>query len=90
MVTGDLIAFAFLGTLTIVAAVATVTTHKLFHSALFLAATLLGVASLFLMAGAEMLFVVQILVYVGAIVTLILFAIMFTHQGSTREEEAAK
>jgi NADH-quinone oxidoreductase subunit J len=89
MVTGDLIAFALLGTITIAAAVATVATHKLFHSALFLAATLLGVATLFLMTGAQMLFVVQILVYVGAVVTLILFAIMFTH-GSTREEEATK
>lgn len=87
MVSGDLVAFAILGGLTIAAAVATVATHKLFHSALFLAGTLLGVATLFLMAGAQMLFVVQILVYVGAVVTLILFAIMFTH-GSTREEEA--
>ena len=89
MVSGDLIAFALLGAVTILGAVLTVMTHKLFHSALFLAATLLGVASLFLMAGAQMLFVVQILVYVGAVVTLILFAIMFTH-GTTREEEATK
>ena len=89
MVTGDLIAFALLGGITIAGAVCTVMTNKLFHSALFLAATLLGVATLFLMAGAQMLFVVQILVYVGAVVTLILFAIMFTH-GSTREEETPK
>lgn len=87
MVSGDVVAFAILGALTVGFALLTVSTHRLFHSALFLAATLLGVACLFLMAGAQLLFVVQILVYVGAIVTLILFAIMFTH-GTTQEEEA--
>ena len=85
MITGDVFAFILLGAVTVVGAVATVATHRLFHSALYLAGTLLGVATLFLMVGAQLLFVVQILVYVGAIVTLILFAIMFTH-GSTKEE----
>ena len=87
MVSGDVIAFGILGALTVIMALLTVATHRLFHSALYLAGTLLGVATLFLMAGSQLLFVVQILVYVGAIVTLILFAIMFTH-GTTREEEA--
>lgn len=85
MVSGDVIAFGLIGAFTVGAALMTVTSHRLFHSALYLAASLLGVAGLFLMAGAQMLFVVQILVYVGAVVTLILFAIMFTH-GSTKEE----
>lgn len=80
----DLIAFLALSAVVLGAALATVLTRRLFYSALFLAGTLVGVASLFLLLEAEFLFVVQILVYVGAIVTLILFAIMFTG-GSTQE-----
>lgn len=85
MVSGDVIAFAIVATATLVCAVLTVSIHKLFTSALFLAGTLLGVAGLFLLLGAQFLFAIQILVYVGAIVTLLLFAIMFTH-GSAQEE----
>ncbi|MBI2078716.1 MAG: NADH-quinone oxidoreductase subunit J [Euryarchaeota archaeon] len=85
MVDADVIGFALVATLTLAFALLTVFTHRLFASALFLAGTLLGVAGLFLYLNAQFLFVIQILVYVGAIVTLILFAIMFTH-GSTQEE----
>jgi NADH:ubiquinone oxidoreductase subunit 6 (subunit J) len=85
MVSGDVVAFTLIATWTLVFAVLTVSIHKLFHACLCLAGALLGVAGLFLMLGAQFLFVIQILVYVGAIVTLILFAIMFTH-GSTKEE----
>ena len=83
---GDVVAFSLVSAVLLVAALATVVSRKLFHSALFLAASLIAVAVVFLTLHAEFLFVVQILVYVGAIVTLILFAIMFTH-GSAREEE---
>lgn len=82
----DLVAFILVGALLVAAALATVLTRRLFYSALFLAATLVGVAVVFLLLQAEFLFVVQILVYVGAIVTLILFAIMFT--GGTTQEAA--
>jgi NADH:ubiquinone oxidoreductase subunit 6 (subunit J) len=85
MIGGDVVAFAIIATATLVCAICTVAIHKLFTSALFLAGTLLGVGGLFLMLGAQFLFTIQILVYVGAIVTLLLFAIMFTH-GSTKEE----
>lgn len=88
MVSGDVVAFALIAAFTLISALLTVFTHRLFTSALFLAATLLGVACLFLLLEAQFLFVIQILVYVGAIVTLILFAIMFTH-GTTKEEGAA-
>lgn len=88
MVSGDVVAFGLIAALTLGSGLLTVFTHRLFTSALFLAGTLLGVASLFLLLGAQFLFVIQILVYVGAIVTLILFAIMFTH-GTTQEEGAA-
>ena len=46
------------------------------HAALSLVATLFGVAVLFLNLGAQLLAVVQVIVYTGAIVVLILFVMM--------------
>ncbi len=51
---------------------------NLFRAALSLGVVLLGVAALFLFVHAEFLAFVQILVYVGAILTLVVFAIMLT------------
>ena len=59
-------------------AIFTVTTRSLFHSAIFLAFTLLGVAVIYFFLHAEFLAGIQILLYVGAIMTLIIFAIMLT------------
>lgn len=81
----DTVTFSLTSAFVLLMGLLTVMSKKLFHSALFLAASLIGVAVVFLTLGAEFLFVVQILVYVGAIVTLILFGIMFTH-GSAEEE----
>ena len=51
---------------------------NLFHSALSLVGTLFGVAGVYALLEAEFLAVSQIMVYVGAIATLITFAIMLT------------
>ena len=55
------------------------------HSALSLVATLFGVAVLFLEQDAQLLAAVQVIVYTGAIVVLILFVIMLL--GVDREED---
>lgn len=55
-----------------------VTSRNIFHCALYLAFTLLGVACVYLYLDAEFLAIVQILIYVGAIVTLFIFTIMLT------------
>lgn len=55
-----------------------VTARNVFHSAIFLALTLIGVACTYLFLDAEFLAIIQILIYVGAIVTLFIFAIMLT------------
>ncbi len=86
MAVADIIAFSVVASTTLAFAVGVVAARKLFYAALFLAGSLIGVAMTFLLLGAEFLFVVQILVYVGAVTTLILFAIMFTEGGSTAEE----
>jgi NADH-quinone oxidoreductase subunit J len=48
------------------------------HSALWLVVTLGAVAGAYLLLGAELVALVQVLVYVGAIVVLVLFAMMLT------------
>ena len=59
-------------------ALGVVLTRNLFHSALCLAVALLGVAGLYLYLAAEFLAVVQVLIYVGAILTLLVFSVMLT------------
>lgn len=63
---------------TIVAAFAVVQLRDLFRSALFLIVAFLGVAGMFILLRAEFLAMVQILIYVGAISVLIIFAIFMT------------
>lgn len=55
-----------------------VSARSLFRAALGLALALFGVAALYLFLQAEFLAVTQLLVYVGAILTLILFGVMLT------------
>ena len=64
--------------LTLLAAWRVVTGRNLFHSALALGLTLVGVAGLYLGLAADFLAVIQVLIYVGAVLTLIVFAIMLT------------
>ncbi len=58
--------------------IAVVQTRDLFRAALFLAAAFLSIAGLFVMLRAEFLAVVQVLIYVGAISVLIIFAVLTT------------
>ena len=76
------ISFYALLTGILVTAFLTVTVRNLFHAAIFLAFTLLGIAGIYFILHAEFLAAVQILLYVGAIMTLVIFAIMLTsHMG---------
>lgn len=62
----------------IIAAVGAITLPNLFHAALCFVIVLIGIAGVFITLHAEFLGVVQILVYVGAIMTMVIFAIMLT------------
>jgi NADH-quinone oxidoreductase subunit J len=53
-----------------------VSSRNVFHSALFLVLSLAGVVGYYVLLGAGFLAAVQLLVYIGAIAILILFAIM--------------
>ncbi len=78
------IAFLLISVITIISSILVVQSKKLVHSAVYLAGTFIGTAGLFLLLKAEFIAWVQVLVYVGAVVTLILFTIMLTKKG---EEE---
>lgn len=67
------------------AALLTVTSKNLFHAALFLAATLAGIAGVFLVLRADFLALVQLVVYVGAVAVLFLFGLMMTRAPIGRE-----
>jgi len=55
-----------------------VTTRNLIHAALWLIVTLFGVAVLYALLNAGFLAVVQVVIYIGAIAILFIFAVMLT------------
>ncbi len=67
-------------------AVLTITRRNAVHSALWLIVSLLGVAGVFLLNSAEFLFVVQIMLYIGGVVLLILFVVMLINLDSADKE----
>ena len=72
------IIFWIIAVSSIVAAIAVVQLRDVFRAALFLIVSFLGVAGLFVLMRAEFLAVIQVLIYVGAISVLIIFAILMT------------
>jgi NADH-quinone oxidoreductase subunit J len=81
-VNGVEVAFVLIGALAVVAGAFAVTTSRVVHAALWLAVSLAAVAGCFLMLAAELLVWVQVLIYVGAVVVLVLFALMLTRAPS--------
>lgn len=72
------VAFGLIAVVMIVAAVRVVTTTNMVHAALWLVAVLAGAAAQYILLIAEFTAIVQVLVYIGAIVVLFLFGIMLT------------
>jgi len=62
------------------ASLGVVLARNLFHSVLWLALALVGTAGLFLLLHAEFLAAVQVLLYAGGVVTIVVFAIMLTER----------
>jgi NADH-quinone oxidoreductase subunit J len=77
MTTLDIL-FGAVGLITAASAVLAVTTRQLVHAALWLIVTLGTLAGCYLILGAELVALVQLLIYVGAVVVLVLFALMLT------------
>ena len=74
--------FWFFGLAAIFAGLLTVMARNAVHSALFLISSLVSVAALFVLAQAEFIAGVQILVYVGGVMVLFLFVIMLVNVGA--------
>jgi NADH-quinone oxidoreductase subunit J len=80
------VVFAVLAGITLFGAIVAVGAASLFRAALGLMLSLFGVAGLFLLQRAEFLAVVQVLVYVGGVSVLIVFAILLTEREGGQTE----
>ena len=81
------ITFGVLALVICFSALRVVTTKNVVHAALYLVLVLSGVAGIFILLAAEFLAIVQVLVYIGAIVVLFLFGIMLTRAPIGRSNE---
>lgn len=85
----EILIFAIMALLSISFALFVVTARDIVRSALALIVVMFVVAGMYIMLNAQFLGVIQILVYVGAIGVLILFAVMLTKKefGSDKDAE---
>jgi NAD(P)H-quinone oxidoreductase subunit 6 len=75
-----LLVFGLLGAAMLVSALGVVLSQSVVYSALFLLATLIAVAGFYIFLLAEFLALVQVLLYGGAVIVIIFFALMLTRQ----------
>ena len=78
--TGEQIVFLLVALFTLGSGFMVVTTRNLVHAALWLVSTLFGVAVTYALLNAAFLAVVQVVVYIGAIAILFIFAVMLTRK----------
>jgi NADH-quinone oxidoreductase subunit J len=76
----EAVAFAPLALLLLASALAVVLSKNLFHSVLYLALSLTATAGIFLALDAEFLAAIQLLLYAGGVVTIVVFAIVVTER----------
>jgi NADH-quinone oxidoreductase subunit J len=81
---GSNIIFYLLAALTLVGGLLSVSTRQIFRAAIYLLFSLIGIAGLFFWLQYEFIAAVQIVVYVGGIVVLIIFSIFLTQQAGEK------
>jgi NADH:ubiquinone oxidoreductase subunit 6 (subunit J) len=79
-VTAEVLGFAAVAVVLLAASLGVVLTPNLFHAVLYLAAALVATGVVFLLLDAPFLFGVQLLLYAGGVVTIVVFAIMLTER----------
>jgi NADH:ubiquinone oxidoreductase subunit 6 (subunit J) len=79
-VTGEVLGFWGVAVVLLAASLGVVLTRNLFHAVLYLAAALVATAVVFLLLDSPFLFAVQLLLYAGGVVTIVVFAIMLTER----------
>ena len=72
--------FYLIALITVVSAGMVAFSHNIIYSAFSLLGTFMGVAGIYVFLGADFVAAVQVLIYVGGILVLILFAVMLTHR----------
>lgn len=77
---GSTVIFYLLAALTLVSGLLAVTTRMIFRAAIYLLFSLIGIAGIYFWLQYEFIAAVQIVVYVGGIVVLIIFSIFLTQQ----------
>ena len=77
---GSTIIFYLLAILTLTSGVLAVTTRQIFRAAIFLLFSLIGIAGIYFWMDYDFIAAVQIVVYVGGIIVLIIFSIFLTQQ----------
>lgn len=86
----DVIIFYMIAAVCVLAAAGVVIANNPVHSAVFLVLCFFNVAAIFVMLGAEFLAVVQVIVYTGAILVLVLFVLMLVDPDDLPEFHAAR
>jgi NADH-quinone oxidoreductase subunit J len=80
MMNGGIWGFLIVSLFLLLSSLGVVLSKNLFRSVLFLALMLISTAIIYLFLGAELLAAVQILLYTGGVITLVIFAIMLTER----------
>ena len=80
------IAFFILSVLALLSGILMITRRNVVHSVIWLIVSLFSVAGIFLLLEAEFLFAVQIILYVGGIMVLFLFAVMLVNVEASLKE----
>jgi NADH:ubiquinone oxidoreductase subunit 6 (subunit J) len=83
------ITFSIIAALTLVSGIAAMSLRNLVHCALCLAVTFAGLAAMYLQLGAQFVGFAQMLVYIGAVAILVVFAILLTRSGEPVPNAAA-
>lgn len=77
---GSYVIFAGLSTMTIISAIIVVSDRNLFHSIIALGGYLLAISGFYFLLQADLVAIMQVFVYVGGVIVVLLFAVMMTSQ----------
>lgn len=75
----EFVAFAICSFIAIAGGLGMTTTMSMFRSGIFLMASFIGVAGLFILLSADLIGLLQIMMYIGGILVMILFMVLFMH-----------
>lgn len=74
----EILAFSIFSVIAVLGALGMATTMSMFRSGMFLMASFVGVAGLFVLLSADLLGMVQVMMYVGGMLMMILFMVLFS------------